>query len=154
MVLLVSVAQERHLEKSIGNWSLRTTHVRRMNNVAMYQNGVYTHNINKIFTRMTTNTIDTPLETEYTSSGIRYIKTNLVLCSNHSQYTLQHVDIWKNCNVTISRYTYNFSIDSLYFRTSCRHVESCPSLATINTLFERIVITSNICERTVRFQIH
>ena len=70
-----------------------------MNNVAMYQNEVYTHNIKKIFTK------DAPLETEYTSWGIRYIKVNFALCSNHGQYTLQRVDIWKNRNVTISTYT-------------------------------------------------
>ena len=33
-------------EEILHNWSLLTTHVRRMDNVAVYQNGVYTHNIN------------------------------------------------------------------------------------------------------------
>ena len=83
-------------------------HVQRMN-VAMYQNGVYTHNINKIFTCVTTNTIDALLETVYNSSGILYIKTYFTLCLNHRQYTLQCVDIWKNCNVTVSTYIYIIS---------------------------------------------
>ena len=94
-------------EKIIGNWSLCTTHV-RMNNVAMYQNEVYTHNINKIFTRVTSNAIDAPLETEYTAREFGTSKLTL----HHSQYILQRVDIWKNCNVTISMYTYNFSFSS------------------------------------------
>ena len=55
-------------EEIIDNWSLLTTRVRRMDNVAVYQNGDYTHNINRFFTRVTSNTIDyILLETKYTS---------------------------------------------------------------------------------------
>ena len=85
-----------------------------MNNVSVYQNGIYTHNINKSFTRVTSNTIDyIPLETEYTSYEIWYIETNFTLCFNYSHYALQPVDIWKDCNVAISTNTCNFSIYDL-----------------------------------------
>ena len=63
-----------------------------MNNVAMHQNGVYIHDINKLLTFMTTNTIGASVEAEHTSQGVRYVKTNFQLCSNNIQYTLQRVD--------------------------------------------------------------
>ena len=76
-------------------------HVQKMN-VAMYQNGVYTNNINKIFTHVTSNTIDAQVETEYTSWGIGYIKTNFALCTNRCQFSLQRMTF----GITISTYTY------------------------------------------------
>ena len=112
VVLLVSFVQEQHLGRNCRQLEIVYQAIRRMN-VAMYQNRVYTHNINKLLARMMSNTVDAWFETEYTSQRIWYIKTNFTLCSNHSQYALQRVDIRKNCNVTVSTYTSNFSIYSL-----------------------------------------
>ena len=72
-----------------------------MKNVAMHQNGVYTHDINKLLASMTTKTIGASVEAEQTSQRIRYFKTNFQFCSNKIQYTLQRVDIWEDCNVTV-----------------------------------------------------
>ena len=68
MALPKCSVQEQHLGRNYRQLELLTTHVRKMDNVAVYQNGVYIHNINKFFTRVTSNTIDDILlETEYTS---------------------------------------------------------------------------------------
>ena len=69
MEFQIYFVQERHLGRNYRQME-HADHacVRRMDNVAVYQNGVYTHGINKFFTRVTFNTIDyILLETEYTS---------------------------------------------------------------------------------------